>query len=87
LEQALAALRDALADMEVPWMVIGGIAAVAHGVHRLTTDIDAVLWGNGVDVRPLLRDGSLGSRRRVRRSRAKTTRGPRTRDPSRHRVT
>jgi hypothetical protein len=54
MEQALAALGDALADVESPWMVIGGIAAIAHGVHRLTTDIDGVLWGDGIAVRSLL---------------------------------
>ncbi len=35
-------------------MVIGGIAVIAHGVRRLTTDIDAVVRGDAVEVPALL---------------------------------
>lgn len=35
-------------------MVIAAMPPIAHGVHRLTTDIDGMLWGDGVAVRPLL---------------------------------
>jgi len=31
-------------------MVIGGIAVIAHGVQRMTTDIDAVVQGDAVSV-------------------------------------
>jgi hypothetical protein len=31
-------------------MVIGGIAVAAHGVQRMTTDIDAVIQGDAVSV-------------------------------------
>jgi hypothetical protein len=40
---ALAALRDGLDETGAPWMVIGGVAVIAHGVSRLTLDIDAAL--------------------------------------------
>lgn len=43
--QALAALQAALAELEAPWMIIGGIAVIARGVPRLTVDIDATVWG------------------------------------------
>jgi hypothetical protein len=39
----------------VPWSVIGGIAVIAHGVRRLTTDIDAVVRGGSVPVAEALR--------------------------------
>ncbi len=35
-------------------MIIGGIAVIARGVRRLTTDIDAVVRGDEVDVPTLL---------------------------------
>ncbi|HEY0478947.1 MAG TPA: hypothetical protein VGD37_15615 [Kofleriaceae bacterium] len=35
-------------------MVIGGIAVIAHGVQRMTTDIDAVIQGDAVLVRTLI---------------------------------
>ena len=46
LESALEALRTALRSLRVPWMVIGGIAVIARGVRRLTTDIDVVIRGD-----------------------------------------
>jgi hypothetical protein len=36
-------------------MIIGGIAVVARGVPRLTDDIDATVWGEGIDLAQLLR--------------------------------
>jgi hypothetical protein len=38
---ALRALHDALQALNVPWMVIGGVAVIAHGVPRYTADVDA----------------------------------------------
>jgi hypothetical protein len=35
-------------------MVIGGIAVIAHGVQRMTTDIDAVIQGDAVSVHALI---------------------------------
>jgi hypothetical protein len=35
-------------------MVIGGIAVIAHGVQRMTTDIDAVIQGDAVSVPALI---------------------------------
>lgn len=46
LETALRALAKALDGLGVPWMVIGGLAVVARGVRRMTTDIDAVVRGD-----------------------------------------
>ena len=36
-------------------MVIGGIAVIARGVRRMTTDIDAAVRGDQVDVASVLR--------------------------------
>jgi hypothetical protein len=55
LEQALAALARALDESAAPWMVIGGVAVIARGVRRMTGDIDAVVQGDRLDVRQLLR--------------------------------
>jgi hypothetical protein len=38
--QALSALRPALDELQVPWLVIGGIAVIARGVPRFTADVD-----------------------------------------------
>jgi hypothetical protein len=35
-------------------MVIGGIAVIAHGVQRMTTDIDAVIQGDVVSIHALI---------------------------------
>lgn len=43
--QALAALNRALAGLDAPAMIIGGIAVIARGVPRLTVDVDATVWG------------------------------------------
>jgi hypothetical protein len=44
---ALRALRDGLAALGRPWMVIGGVAVIASGVPRYTADIDATLSAPG----------------------------------------
>lgn len=54
LERALGSLGRALSGLRAPWMVTGGIAAVAHGVQRLTTDIDVIIQGDAVSLGPLL---------------------------------
>jgi hypothetical protein len=55
LEKALADLASALNATGVPWMVIGGIAVIARGVRRMTTDIDATVRGDQADVASLVR--------------------------------
>lgn len=41
---AVRALRDALDELGMPWVVIGGIAVIARGVPRSTLDVDVTLW-------------------------------------------
>lgn len=55
LEDALAVLSGALSETGAPWMIIGGIAVIAHGVQRMTTDIDAVIRGDAVSVAALIK--------------------------------
>lgn len=50
LEGALGALALALTSTGAPWMIIGGIAVIAHGVRRFTTDIDAAVRGDAISV-------------------------------------
>ena len=62
---ALAALSDALKNMDRPAMLIGGLAVIARGVPRLTIDIDAVIHAEGLDLDRLwkvLRDSELEAR-------------------------
>lgn len=54
LEDALAALATALTSSKAPWMIIGGLAVIARGVRRMTTDIDAAVRGDSVRVDRLL---------------------------------
>jgi len=54
LEGALAALALALTKSGAPWMIIGGIAVIAHGVRRFTTDIDAAVRGDAISVDRLI---------------------------------
>ena len=54
LEEALADLAKALNATRAPWMIIGGIAVIARGVRRMTTDIDAAVRGDQADVGSLL---------------------------------
>jgi hypothetical protein len=67
LETALADLAAALNATAVPWMVIGGIAVIARGVRRMTTDIDATVRGDQLDVASLLK--ALAKKRIVPRIR------------------
>jgi len=46
-------------------MIIGGIAVIARGVRRMTTDIDAVIRGDAIeldDLLPLLADHEITPR-------------------------
>lgn len=54
LLHALRALDSALAELEVPFMIIGGIAVIARGVPRQTIDIDATVWGEATSLEDLL---------------------------------
>jgi hypothetical protein len=55
LEKALAEIVSALRVAGVPWMVIGGIAIIARGVRRMTTDIDVVVRGDETTPAAMLR--------------------------------
>jgi predicted nucleotidyltransferase len=55
LGAALAALSKALNATGIAWMCIGGIAVIAQGVRRTTTDIDVTLRAEGVDLEALVR--------------------------------
>jgi hypothetical protein len=54
LEVALDALAKALGESRAPWMLIGGIAIIARGVRRFTTDIDAAVRGDAIGPKALL---------------------------------
>lgn len=54
LERALRALTAALDSVAAPWMIIGGIAVIARGVRRFTTDIDAAVRGDAVTIERLM---------------------------------
>ena len=56
LRQALAALSRALTRVGAPFMIIGGIAVVCRGVPRHTDDVDATVWGPGLDLDALYRE-------------------------------
>lgn len=53
IEDTLDALRRALTRASVPWMVIGGIAVIARGVRRVTTDIDVAVRGDSITIEQL----------------------------------
>ncbi len=55
LEDALDALRLALNEAGAPWMIIGGIAVIARGVRRFTTDIDAAVRGDAITIDRLMK--------------------------------
>lgn len=65
LEKALAEIASALRAAGVPWMVIGGIAIIARGVRRMTTDVDVVVRGDETTPAAMLR--ALATRRIVPR--------------------
>ena len=54
LEDALAALGAGLNQSGASWMVIGGIAIIARGVRRFTTDIDVVVRGDAIVIERLV---------------------------------
>jgi hypothetical protein len=51
---AVAALGRAFDELDRPWMVIGGVAVIAHGIPRATIDVDATVSGVGLDLETLL---------------------------------
>ncbi|HKY41104.1 MAG TPA: nucleotidyltransferase [Polyangiaceae bacterium] len=51
---AVAALQQALSSAG-RYMLIGGVAVIARGVRRLTDDVDATVWAEGLEIRGLLR--------------------------------
>lgn len=53
LGEALRAVAEALSGLPVPGMLIGGMAAIARGVPRLTRDVDATVAIGEMDVRAL----------------------------------
>ena len=65
LEKALAEIASALRAAGVSWMVIGGIASIARGVRRMTTDIDVVVRGDETTPAAMIR--ALTTRRIVPR--------------------
>ena len=54
IEVALSALSAALGATGISWMIIGGIAVIARGVRRMTTDIDAVVRGDAISIETLV---------------------------------
>lgn len=44
LNQALLELVDALEEADIPYMIIGGLAALRWAEPRATVDVDAVVW-------------------------------------------
>jgi len=60
LETALAAVTGALTRAGAPWMVIGGIAAIARGTRRTTTDIDVVVQRDAISLDALVRHLAKG---------------------------
>lgn len=55
LKAAVAAVAQALAQMPVPGMLIGGIAVIARGVPRTTRDVDATVSAATAQVDIVLR--------------------------------
>jgi Nucleotidyltransferase of unknown function (DUF6036) len=51
---ALRAVRDGLEQLDLPWVIIGGVAVIARGVPRFTADIDATVWVGTVDPERIL---------------------------------
>lgn len=54
LPRALRDLVEGLSQTANPSMIIGGVAVIAHGVPRLTRDVDGTVVGAGTDLRVLL---------------------------------
>lgn len=54
LAVAMQALATALAELAAPHMIIGGMAVIVRGVARLTDDVDATIWAEGVEIASVL---------------------------------
>jgi predicted nucleotidyltransferase len=54
LEAAIVALAAALEETGAPFMLIGGIAVIARGVARVTTDVDATIRAGNLDLSVLI---------------------------------
>jgi len=54
LAAAMRALATALDELAAPHMIIGGMAVIVRGVARLTDDVDATIWAEGLDVAGVL---------------------------------
>lgn len=52
---ALNALQSALGELGGRWMLIGGLAVIARGVLRHTTDADVALWAPRLELDLVLR--------------------------------
>jgi len=52
--QQLTPLFASLNYREVEYVVIGGVAAIAHGVPRLTLDVDILIRADAANARALL---------------------------------
>lgn len=55
LEAAIETLATALRATGAPFMLIGGIAVIARGVARVTTDVDATVRAEGLAIDELVR--------------------------------
>jgi predicted nucleotidyltransferase len=51
---ALTDLRAALEEIGASYMLIGGLAVIARGVARLTRDVDATVWAEGLNIPAIL---------------------------------
>jgi hypothetical protein len=54
LSAPLRALAQALAELHTPGMLIGGLAAILHGVPRATRDVDATVLGGKAGLSEIL---------------------------------
>jgi hypothetical protein len=54
LEEAIAALARALGSTGAPFMLIGGVAVIIRGVARATTDVDATVRAEGLELEALI---------------------------------
>lgn len=51
---AVRALRNALAELGTPWLVIGGLAVIARGIPRFTADVDATISASAIPIEQML---------------------------------
>jgi len=47
VHHALQSITEKLRELEIPYAVVGGMALVAHGYDRTTTDVDILLTSTG----------------------------------------